>query len=290
MKNVAYNTKKKWNGSLEAVIVGRALLGSGRTWINDADGILCAWRDVVYSDTEDDFEKRWSTLENEFEQQPAIVDYLRDTYFPMRHEFAQFHTKKHRNFGVRVTSRTESAHGVLKRFLKNRNNDLLTLVNAIEEALARLQENFAARLQEQTSKKIVRYNSYIFKQLWYHVGFAAFGLIAAQVKIAEEAIAKNKTLPCYPTRAPVPPAPHWRAQDMRPTINNLHLRGAQGTTWNINSFNSLGGQGGQDMGPTINNLDFSGAQGTTWNINSFNLPGGHGLQGTPPSGQGGQGR
>jgi len=143
MKNVSFNTKKKWDGPLDGTALGdkgsdgshlrddddadilanaanysdtaraagasllrdadraqylqgardnrirptltrgRAPAGSDRTWVNDADGFLTAWSDVVYSDTEELFNENWELLKKEFSAQPGtfyiqfdILDYF----------------------------------------------------------------------------------------------------------------------------------------------------------------------------------------------------------------------
>lgn len=63
----------------------RARSGTGtRDYVNDADGILLAWRDCVYADTEEDFDERWAKLQSEFAEQPDIVEYLDKIYIPWR--------------------------------------------------------------------------------------------------------------------------------------------------------------------------------------------------------------
>lgn len=113
-----------------------------------------------------------------------MIDYLRDIYLPIRYEFAYFAIKNHRNFGIRVTSRTEGSHSVLKRFLKNRHSTLFDLLRAIEEVLTRFKERYHAKLQEETTKRVTKYNHSIMGLLWYNVSFAALGFIHAQLEIA----------------------------------------------------------------------------------------------------------
>ena len=57
-------------------LAGRALQGSDREWLHNADGILAAWSAVVYSDTEDAFWHEWFILMNEFVNQTTYVTFL----------------------------------------------------------------------------------------------------------------------------------------------------------------------------------------------------------------------
>lgn len=127
MKNVAFNVKKKWHGSLEGTVLGEAGGGVGkrttedddevddggaekigniasrllneedrsrrhggeadhdghrtrdvpgrapkesdREYLNNADGILLAWKDTVYADTEPEFKTNFQRLKAEFPDQ-----------------------------------------------------------------------------------------------------------------------------------------------------------------------------------------------------------------------------
>ena len=87
-----------------------------------------------------------------------LINYLRDIYLPIRYEFAYFSIKNYYNFGVRVTSWTKGAYSVLKRFLKSHNSTLFDLLIAIEEVLARFKERYHAKLQEEITKRVIKYN------------------------------------------------------------------------------------------------------------------------------------
>ncbi|KAK9234659.1 hypothetical protein V1525DRAFT_42335 [Lipomyces kononenkoae] len=51
------------------------LLGASRQFQNDADGVLLAWKAVVYSPTEEEFWKAWDKLVEEFPQQERTYCY-----------------------------------------------------------------------------------------------------------------------------------------------------------------------------------------------------------------------
>jgi hypothetical protein len=50
--------------------------GSSRKYVDNPDGILLAWKAVVYADTEDDFWAAWSLLKAEFAEQPGRLDFV----------------------------------------------------------------------------------------------------------------------------------------------------------------------------------------------------------------------
>ncbi|KJZ70946.1 hypothetical protein HIM_09650 [Hirsutella minnesotensis 3608] len=73
-------------------------------------GVLELWKFVAFAETKDEHEKAWVRLCDEFNDQQAILIYLYKTYLPIRAQWAQCFIKKHRNFGIRVTSGTEASN------------------------------------------------------------------------------------------------------------------------------------------------------------------------------------
>ncbi|KAK4068501.1 hypothetical protein Purlil1_13791 [Purpureocillium lilacinum] len=98
-------------------------------------GVLELWKFVVFAETRGEHEKAWADLCDEFNNQPAIRMYLYKTYLPIRAQWAQCFIKKHRNFGVRVTSGTEASNNNIKSYLLNGMSHLYSLVEAVEAML-----------------------------------------------------------------------------------------------------------------------------------------------------------
>ena len=94
-----------------------------------------------------------------------LINYLYDIYLPIHYEFAHFSIKNYRNLGVRVTSRIEGSYSVFKRFFKSYNYTLFDLLKAVEEVLTRFKEKYQAKLQEETTKRIQKYNHTIMGHL-----------------------------------------------------------------------------------------------------------------------------
>lgn len=133
---------------------GYAPQGNTRRFLSDADGILAAWKECVYAETQDDYHNNWNRLKQEFPDQMAIVNYLNDTYNCWVFQFAQFAVKQHRNYGLKVTSRVESQHAALKRNLRNRLADLHQLHRSIQEMLRRQEERWLDGVSNEKEKHI----------------------------------------------------------------------------------------------------------------------------------------
>ena len=105
-------------------------------------GVLELWRFVVFAETKEEHEKAWAKLCDEFNDQQAILMYLYMTCLPIRAQWAQCFIKKHRNFGVRVTSGTEASNNNVKSYLLNGMSNLYSLFEAIEAMLTDQERDF----------------------------------------------------------------------------------------------------------------------------------------------------
>lgn len=61
-----------------------------------------------------------------------ILHYLRQIYLPVIDQFVVFATRRNRNFDIKATSWAESSQAAVKKQLRNRNGDLVTLYTAIK--------------------------------------------------------------------------------------------------------------------------------------------------------------
>ena len=72
----------------------------------------------------------------------------------MREEFAVYTTRKLRNFGVKATARTESAHAAVKGQLRNRKGDLHVLHTDIVDMLMGKQTSYEHGVNQQKYKTL----------------------------------------------------------------------------------------------------------------------------------------
>ena len=87
---------------------------------------------LVFTPAEEDFDKAWNYLQTEFKMQTRILSYLRDTYLPLKREWAVCYTRYNYNLGLTSTAPVESSHGSLKTYNLSRRTDL----DQLEEATA----------------------------------------------------------------------------------------------------------------------------------------------------------
>lgn len=87
-------------------------------------GLYLLWRYMVYSRPEEEFNQAWRQLQETFSRQKRIIKYLKDTYLPLKREWACCYTRYYRNFGLITTAPAESNHHSLKTYQLSLRSDL----------------------------------------------------------------------------------------------------------------------------------------------------------------------
>ncbi|KAH8661086.1 hypothetical protein BGZ61DRAFT_464729, partial [Ilyonectria robusta] len=79
---------------------------------------------MVYTRSEEDFNQAWRQIQQTFPHQERILRYLKDTYLPLKREWACCYTRYYRNFGLITTAPAESNHHSLKTYHLSLRSDL----------------------------------------------------------------------------------------------------------------------------------------------------------------------
>jgi len=160
---------------------------------HDYNGVLVLWRLVVFAETEEDHEKAWEYLCQQFGDQRAILAYLYGTYMPVRAQWARCFIRKYRNFGIRVTSGTEASNNNIKGYLLNGMSHLYRLVEAILGMLEDQEREFrqaCAQDEVLTAREHVGHGSEYLGELPQLVSKKALALITRE---------HRKALKCIPS-------------------------------------------------------------------------------------------
>lgn len=73
---------------------------------------------MVRDAAENEFEKEWKQMKETYVNHVCAIRYIEMVWLPWKERFASAWTDKHRHYGTTVTSRVESAHAALKRYLE----------------------------------------------------------------------------------------------------------------------------------------------------------------------------
>lgn len=156
-----------------------------RQFENNADGILAALKCCLYAESEADCNIAWEQLQTEFPDQPAIIEYFDRTYWPWRHQWAEFSVRNYHNLGIRSTARAEGSHRSLKRHLSSRMASLYTLHEVIRQTYGGVQVSYNHQISYQRRKAMPAHlQDPLFSNLVYNVSYKGLKLIEAQLQKA----------------------------------------------------------------------------------------------------------
>jgi hypothetical protein len=112
------------------------------------DKFMEDWAGVLASPSRLDFEKRWDSLFDDYSKDyEELVWYLKDTWLVFKWNIVRFWVDQNLHFGNRVTSRVESAHSTLKRYLQVSTGDLGNVLEKIHLLLQNQHQEHHAALE-----------------------------------------------------------------------------------------------------------------------------------------------
>ncbi|CAG8694673.1 13890_t:CDS:2 [Cetraspora pellucida] len=85
--------------------------------VNEWQAFLSECNNVVYSQTEDEFNIKWENFLNTYTNKPHIINYLKEIWMPWKEKFVKAWTNKFFHLGATITSRVESTHATIKTYL-----------------------------------------------------------------------------------------------------------------------------------------------------------------------------
>jgi hypothetical protein len=162
---------------------------------HDYRGVLMMWKLVLFAETEEAHEKAWRDLCKEFDDQRAILRYLHGTYLPVRAQWARCFIRKHRNFGIRVTSGTEASNNNIKSYLLNGMSHLFRLVEAMKDMMKDQERDFndaCAQDEILTAREYLGLGGDYLGELRTVISSKGLGLINKQYRIARKAMPTGK--------------------------------------------------------------------------------------------------
>ncbi|KAG7404421.1 PKS-NRPS hybrid synthetase [Fusarium oxysporum f. sp. rapae] len=158
-------------------------------------GVLMMWKRVLFAETEEVHEKAWRVLCKKFDDQRVILRYLHGTYLPVRVQWARCFLRKHRNFGIRVTSGTEVSNNNIKSYLLNGMSHLYRLVEAMQDIMKDQERDFkdaCAQDEVLTAREYLGSSGDYLGDLPTVISSKALGLINKQYRIARKAMPTGK--------------------------------------------------------------------------------------------------
>lgn len=76
------------------------------------------WKQLVYVKTEPEFNIKWAQFLSDYSSQIELCNYLRQSQYPIRYQWAAPWTSRYRHFGTVTASPIEGMHRVLKEYVQ----------------------------------------------------------------------------------------------------------------------------------------------------------------------------
>ena len=183
------NISVDFNGELPPVPVTR-------------EGFIEAWRYIAFAADRELFMRNWAKLIDTFRDQEEVLIYIQDNLMPVREQWAKCYIDHYRNFGLRVTSGTESTHYSLKQFLITGRSDLYGIYLGITEMVKERERIYTERVASQEVKMRRQYlHRRWLGQLPTQITYHAIDLLARQHRIALVAVPTERNPHPPPLRA-----------------------------------------------------------------------------------------
>ena len=98
--------------------------------------VVIAWRELVESPTEESYASNLLKFKEVCMPFPEFIKYVEETVLNLKEKFVRAWTDKVLHLGCRTTNIVESAHGVLKKYLRSSVGDLASCWDEIDKMLA----------------------------------------------------------------------------------------------------------------------------------------------------------
>jgi len=96
------------------------------------------------------------------------------------------------NYGIRVTSRTESSHSELKSYLHTSTGDLKTVVDNIELMIGNKKDEFEAKLARAAGSTNSKFRHPLLKDFVHSITPPALELVCEQIRLADAAAVEQE--------------------------------------------------------------------------------------------------
>ncbi|XP_078149520.1 protein FAR1-RELATED SEQUENCE 5-like [Carex rostrata] len=136
-------------------------------------GFLSSWKKVVYSSTELEYNEHWKEFESSYVEKKKALDYIENVWLPLKEKFVGAWTDEYLHFGNRASSRAESAHAKLKKYLQVSTGDLYEVQSKICLAIENEFNKIKASLSSEKIQLLHNCNTSFFKNVVYHVSIYA---------------------------------------------------------------------------------------------------------------------
>jgi len=137
------------------------------------------WHKVMHAKTEGDFETAWNGLCSEYSEYPTMITYL-ERWLPYKEYFVDAWINRHLHFGNTTSSRVESGHAALKKYLCVSSGNLGRVYHNILLCVNNQRQEILAKIDSEKSRIPHRFNTPFYSEVVRKVSVCALKKIHDQ--------------------------------------------------------------------------------------------------------------
>ena len=121
----------RWHINKDVVARCKVHFTNGDKW----EEMIADWSPLCYASSVEVFEAQWDKFQTKYQHLPFVTRYLDRTWFKYKEKFVEAWVRDVFHLGCSTTSRAESVHSYLKRFLRSSIGDILTVFQSLHLAI-----------------------------------------------------------------------------------------------------------------------------------------------------------
>ncbi|XP_077219971.1 PKS-NRPS hybrid synthetase cheA-like [Tasmannia lanceolata] len=152
----------------------------GENW----DGFLSSWNKLINSPTEIAYYEAWQAFQVAFQEKLIVLNYIANSWLPLKEHFVKAWTERHFHFGHRVTSSAQGVHAKLKKYVRLSTSDLNLVKTKICLAIDNQLQKFHTQLSTDKIQVPQKLCIPFFDELVSHISVFALRELFKQYRLA----------------------------------------------------------------------------------------------------------
>lgn len=150
-------------------------------------GYIYRWDTLKNLETEEQFDKEWESIKEDYAAYPALLQYMEVNMLPKKEQWAECFCRFYPTFGQQATSRLEGSHCTLKTNLSIQTGHIFDVVKDIHLMIKAWKNKYWKELATDRSRIVTIYrNTPEFLHLHYEVTSRCLQQLLKQLKLAKE--------------------------------------------------------------------------------------------------------
>jgi hypothetical protein len=140
------------------------------------------WTNLVYKESETDFEYGFLAFKTSWSRFPQAVSYIERNLYPVRNKFVAAWTNRFRHLGSTSTSRVEGLHAQIKQYIETSKGNLLAVNKALKLAIETQFNGINILVEQQKIANYARFGSF-FRHVKNKISYYSLDMVLKQMDL-----------------------------------------------------------------------------------------------------------